>query len=53
VCPTGSKDVNGECKLCTDVGVCCGISLNTSVPFIGKCIENDTTSQSPDETNVT
>jgi hypothetical protein len=31
--------VENECKPCTDPGVCCGVKLNTSIPFIGNCIE--------------
>jgi len=52
-CPTGTKDVDGVCKPCSDPGVCCGIELNTSVPFIGNCIEdessNDPTAIKTDE----
>jgi hypothetical protein len=50
---TQQKNVNWTCKKCSDPWVCCGISLNTSVPFIGKCIENSTGSQGSDETKVT
>ncbi len=52
-CPSGTKDVDGTCTSCSAQWVCCGIELNTSVPFIGKCIESSSTNQSPDETNVT
>ena len=52
-CLTGQKNVSGVCKLCSDPGVCCGIKLNTSVPFIGKCIEDVKTNQWSDETSVT
>jgi len=55
VCPTGTKNVDGTCKPCSDKWVCCGISLNTSVPFIGKCIESENTAAyvGSDETWVT
>ncbi len=43
----------GMCKSCKDPWVCCGVSLNTSIPFIGKCIENSAASVGPDETGVT
>ncbi|MFA7298839.1 MAG: hypothetical protein WC010_04305 [Candidatus Absconditabacterales bacterium] len=52
-CPTGTKNVKGTCELCSKKGVCCGVELNTNVPFIGKCIESDTANKSSDETNVT
>ncbi len=41
------------CKACSDSGVCCGIELNTNVPFIGKCIESETGYASPWESWVT
>ncbi len=41
------------CKSCKAPGVCCGISLNTSVPFIGNCIENSTGNVGAGETDVT
>lgn len=53
VCDDGYKDVDGTCKPCSDEWVCCGISLNTSVPFIGKCIESEKDYTSPGETWVT
>lgn len=28
------------CQLCTRDDICCGIKLNTKVPFIGNCIED-------------
>lgn len=31
--------INKKCVDCTDPGVCCGVKLNTSIPFIGNCIE--------------
>ncbi|MFA6255954.1 MAG: hypothetical protein WC606_02110 [Candidatus Absconditabacterales bacterium] len=40
VCNDGYKPGTDPCKKCSDPGVCCGISLNTSVPFIGNCIED-------------
>jgi len=52
-CPQGTKNVNDVCKPCSDPGVCCGVELNTSVPFIGKCIEDVKTNQWSDETSVT
>lgn len=52
-CPDGYKDIDNTCLSCKTEWVCCGISLNTSVPFIGKCIEDTTGSVSPDETWVT
>ena len=30
-----------KCISCNTPWVCCGIELNTNVPFIGKCIESD------------
>lgn len=53
VCKDWYKRVDNECKSCSDPGVCCGVSLNTSIPFIGKCIESQTNYKSPDETSVT
>lgn len=52
-CPTWFKNVNDECKPCSDPNVCCGISLNTSIPFIGNCIEDDVANRGPGETSVT
>ena len=52
ICPTGTKSVDNICKPCNTPGVCCGVSLNTNVPFIGKCIENTTGDRSADETSV-
>jgi hypothetical protein len=52
-CPTGTKEVNGECKPCNDPGVCCGVELNTSIPFIGSCIESSGAYLWWDETSVT
>lgn len=53
LCPTGTKDVDGTCTSCKAKWVCCGVELNTSVPFIGKCIESEASYTSPDETWVT
>lgn len=52
-CPTWFKNVNNECKHCSDPNVCCGISLNTSIPFIGNCIEDNFANRGPGETSVT
>jgi len=54
VCNDGWKDVNHVCEPCNKAWVCCWISLNTSVPFIGKCIEFTSSKvyKSPDETGV-
>lgn len=32
--------VDGVCKKCNADDVCCGVKLNTKVPFIGNCIES-------------
>ena len=29
------------CELCSRSDVCCGVKLNTNVPFIGKCLEDE------------
>ena len=42
-----------KCQSCKDPGVCCGIELNTNVPFIGKCIEYTSDNRSSEEMNVT
>lgn len=47
------KKVGTGCKPCSDPNVCCGISLNTSIPFIGNCIEDGTSAPGPGETSVT
>jgi len=52
-CKDGYKEVDNVCKSCKAEWVCCWISLNTSVPFIGNCIEDSTANQGPGETNVT
>ena len=38
-CPEWSKNIDGACRSCAEPDVCCGIQLNTKVPFIGDCIE--------------
>ncbi len=53
VCDPWFKNVNDVCTSCSADGVCCGISLNTSVPFIGNCIESNTDYKSVGETGVT
>jgi len=40
VCDDWWKEVKGVCKDCTLSDVCCGVELNTDVPFIGKCLED-------------
>ncbi len=52
-CPSGTKNIDNVCEPCNKKWVCCGISLNTSIPFIGKCIEDSAASVGPDETWVT
>lgn len=52
-CPTGTKNVKGTCTSCQAEWVCCWVELNTSIPFIGKCIESDKAYKSSDETSVT
>lgn len=36
-----SKCVNSTCTSCNTKWVCCGVKLNTSIPFIGNCIESN------------
>jgi len=38
-CSEWYKKVGNECKSCSDPDVCCGIELNTNVPFVGDCIQ--------------
>ena len=38
-CPKWTKQIEKKCVPCSDPWVCCGIELNTKVPFIGNCIE--------------
>lgn len=47
--PWYGRDSERVCKPCSDPGICCGIKLNTSVPFIGKCIESRSTDVWTDE----
>lgn len=46
-------DTDKKCHPCSEKWVCCGIELNTNVPFIGNCIEdessNDPTAIKTDE----
>lgn len=47
---------NGEsitCEQCSAPGVCCGVKLNTDVPFVGKCIRLWSSASSEDTTVVT
>lgn len=39
VCPSDKKDVSWTCQPCSNKDVCCGVKLNTDVPFIWNCIE--------------
>ncbi|MFA7718146.1 MAG: pilin [Candidatus Absconditabacterales bacterium] len=49
-CPDGQgENADRVCKPCTDDDVCCGIKLNTKIPFIGNCIENTTQGGTMDE----
>lgn len=52
-CIDNYKKIDNTCVPCTDPGVCCGIELNTDIPFIGKCIEYTSANRSTDEMNVT
>lgn len=45
--------IEWKCVPCNTEWVCCGISLNTSIPFIGNCIEDDSANKGVGETNVT
>lgn len=39
-CPEWTRRINDKwCRSCAEPDVCCGIELNTKVPFIGDCIE--------------
>lgn len=40
-CEEWFKQVGKACLDCKLENVCCGIELNTKVPFIGKCIEDE------------
>lgn len=51
-CDPGQKRVVDTCKPCSDEWVCCGVKLNTNIPFIGDCIETksqDSTSKITEE----
>lgn len=51
-CPVRKKLVDWVCTPCSDPWVCCGVSLNTDVPFIWNCIElssEDNTSKVTEE----
>lgn len=39
-CEQWFKQVDNKCLDCNLESVCCGIELNTKVPFIGNCIED-------------
>lgn len=59
-CPDNTKNIDGVCTSCSAEWVCCGIKLNTNVPFIGNCIELSKKSwdtpegeTDPNETRVT
>ncbi len=57
-CPEGTTRVAEKwCLACSDPWVCCGIQLNTSIPFIWDCIEfgkkESTESQSTEEMVIT
>lgn len=41
VCKDWWKRVGKQCKDCSLPDVCCGVELNTNVPFIGKCLEDE------------
>ena len=51
-CPTWETDVADKCTPCNAPGVCCGVKLNTSIPFIGSCIESNVDYLWGDETAV-
>lgn len=51
-CGTNQKRVNGTCTDCSVKWVCCGVKLNTNIPFIWDCIEmksKDSTSEITEE----
>lgn len=37
---SSTKSTPNICQPCSDSDVCCGVKLNTNVPFVGDCIEN-------------
>lgn len=53
VCNGWYKDIDNVCVSCKAPWVCCGVQLNTSVPFIGNCIEDDSANVGAGETTVT
>lgn len=48
-----SLDKTDKCEQCSAPGVCCGVELNTDVPFVGKCIRLWSSASSEDTTVVT
>jgi hypothetical protein len=52
-CEGWYKKIDHACVPCNTKGVCCGIELNTNVPFIGRCIEGSTGDVGDDEQAVT
>lgn len=52
-CPEWTKNVDGTCESCSKEWVCCWVSLNTKVPFIGNCIESKKEYIGGTETGVT
>lgn len=52
-CEKWYKKIDKQCVPCNTKGVCCGIELNTNVPFIGRCIEWSIDDVSNDEKAVT
>lgn len=52
-CEGWYKKIDHACVPCNTKGVCCGIELNTNVPFIGRCIEGSTNDVGDDEQAVT
>ncbi len=40
-CETNFKCISWTCTSCNTKWVCCGVKLNTSIPFIGNCIESN------------
>ena len=51
--PEKSQRNENKCEKCSDPWVCCGVKLNTDVPFIGKCIRTGTDDSNTDGTTVT
>lgn len=46
-CPEKTKSIDWYCMDCDHEWVCCGIKLNTEVPFIGNCIRTQKTDKNP------